>query len=64
MKLLCKVLGHKWIPVYIRKGDRWSFIGTYCRRCWFGRAELYDFLEFNSPMINTYNAELWKEGGE
>ena len=57
----CKWFGHKWQIVYIRKGEKWKFIACYCERCNLGYQELLDFVDKNSPIINTYEQKYFME---
>jgi len=39
----CKILGHKWVPIFIRGfyvDKEVKFIGTECIRCKFGKNDL------------------------
>jgi len=55
----CIVFGHKWECVVINKVGKFKFVGAYCRRCWFGHEELSQFIDKNTPIINSYSFEYW-----
>lgn len=61
----CKILGHKWIPVYIAGyfGDKKvKFIGTYCKRCGYGEEDLRDVVnKMDNCPINTYNEKYYEK---
>lgn len=60
----CKILGHKWVPVYIIGyfgKIKVKFIGAECERCDFGEDDLGDTLEkMSSNPVNTYNEKYYK----
>lgn len=44
----CKILGHKWIPIFIIAfidGVKLKFVACECKRCNLGDKDLQDFLD-------------------
>lgn len=56
----CSILGHRWVPVYIRKSE-WRFIACYCAKCRKGYKDIIDFVDKNSPTINSYDEKYYNE---
>lgn len=52
----CRLFGHKWEIVYIKKEEKWKFVGAYCGRwqCYLGHEELLDFIKKHAPIVNSY----------
>ena len=66
MKLnLCKLLGHRWVPVFISgeyKGIKVKFIGTYCSRCDKGHDELLNTVRSQTDITyGTYVEEYFDD---
>lgn len=55
----CKLLGHRWIIVYIAKTGKFKFIATYCQRCRLGKDELHDAIDKLKTNINTYEIKYF-----
>jgi hypothetical protein len=59
----CKIIGHKWIPVYIKGeigGKKIKFIGVKCGRCGKGYDDLLDVVnKLDSCEYNTYNEKYY-----
>lgn len=54
----CKLIGHKWVPVYIGNGE-WKIIMTFCERCYFGHDEAKHFSETNKTKFATYDVKYF-----
>lgn len=61
---LCKIFGHKWIPVYIIgrfNNTKVKFIGTECKRCKYGETDLRKTIaKMHSCPVNTYSEKYYK----
>ena len=55
----CKIFGHKWVPVFIG-GKNFDFIGTFCKRCHFGKEDLTDYVFLINHDYGTYSQKYWK----
>lgn len=59
----CKLLGHKWIPVYIIGcilGKEVRFIATECKRCKVGKEESLNILKIlDSYSVCSYNEKYF-----
>ena len=55
----CKILGHKWIPVYIIGWfgyEKVKFIGAECKRCGKGETDLRETISKMSKCpVNSYS---------
>ena len=63
----CKILGHKWAPMYI-KGNynkiEVKFIACYCKRCYKGYDEAIDAIQKQTICeYNTYQEKYFNQGG-
>jgi len=59
----CKILGHRWVPVYIIgfiKEKETKLIGTECKRCGFGEKDLLDAIEKMDAKICSYSKKYYK----
>lgn len=61
----CKILGHKWIPVYIIgyfENVRVKFIATQCKRCNYGEKDLRQTIsKMISCPVNSYKEKHYNE---
>lgn len=59
----CKILGHKWIPVYIIgyfENVKVKFIAAECKRCRCGENDLRNTItKMNSCPVNCYNEKYY-----
>lgn len=60
---LCKLLGHKWTPVYVVGWfgyEKINFVGSECKRCGYGSADLKNTIKKMSKcIIQTYNEKYY-----
>jgi hypothetical protein len=61
----CKILGHRWIPVYVIgyfEDVKVRFIAVECKRCNYGGNDLRQtvFKMSNCP-VNSYNEKYYSE---
>jgi len=61
----CKILGHKWIPVFIRGyygKKEVKFIGAECKRCILGEDDLRIAIEkMENNIICSYSEKYYYE---
>jgi hypothetical protein len=61
----CKILGHKWIPVYVIgyfKNTRVKFIGSECKRCNYGENDLRETIaRMDNCPVNSYSEKYYFE---
>ena len=67
----CRVLGHNWCQTYHsgylslydkERNKKVKFIGTYCKRCFKGYAELIDMVKrFASSSYNSHSDKYFNE---
>jgi hypothetical protein len=60
----CKILGHKWIPVYIIgtfSKTKVKFIGAECKRCKFGDDDLTKTIYLMDRIhVSSYSEKHYK----
>lgn len=61
----CKILGHKWIPIYIVGWfgyEKVKFVGSECKRCNYGSADLRNTIgKMSKCVVQTYNEKYYYE---
>jgi len=59
----CKILGHKWIPVYIIGWfgyEKVKFIATECKRCGKGETDLRETIaKMSKCPVNSYSEKYY-----
>ena len=61
----CKMLGHKWVPVYIIgwfADNKVKFIATECKRCKIGNEDILKLIRVLDPCtICSYSEKYYNE---